>query len=95
MPFEKDENEIGALWAKTSAKGNEFMSGTIDGMDVVCFRNTKKTSEKQPDWRVLKSKPRESRFELLEPSVPVQGESRPPTRVNRRREMRVVAQQLA
>ena len=56
----KDENEIGALWIKTSAKGLEFMSGTVNGQDVVLFRNTNKKNEKQPDWRVLKSQPRHS-----------------------------------
>lgn len=59
MPFERDENEIGALWIKTSRNGNEFMSGTINGQDVVVFRNTNKRSEKAPDWRVMKSQPRE------------------------------------
>ncbi len=60
MPFEKDENEIGALWAKTSAKGNEFMSGTINGVDVVCFKAKPSPSGKGPAWRVLKSQPREA-----------------------------------
>ena len=58
MAFEKDENEIGCLWTKTSKKGVEFMSGTINGVEVVCFRANKK-SERQPDWRVLKSQPRD------------------------------------
>jgi uncharacterized protein (DUF736 family) len=64
MPFEKDENEIGALWAKTSAKGNEFMSGTINGVDVVCFKAKPSPSGKGPAWRVLKSQPRDgARFD--------------------------------
>jgi uncharacterized protein (DUF736 family) len=54
----KDPNELGALWIKDSARG-EFMTGTINGVKVVCFKNDRKTSENQPDWRVLKSKPRE------------------------------------
>lgn len=52
----KDPNEIGALWIKQSSKG-EYMTGTIDGKKVVVFRNNKKT-DKQPDWRVLLSKPK-------------------------------------
>ena len=57
MPQNPDE--LGALWIKTSAKG-EYMTGTIGGVAVVVFRNTKKADgSKQPDWRVLKSKPRE------------------------------------
>lgn len=57
MPFERDPNEIGALWVRTSRNGNEFMSGKINGVDVVCFRNGKKQG-KQPDWRVMKSEPK-------------------------------------
>lgn len=62
MAFEKDPNEIGALWSKSGAKG-EYLTGTIDMGDgpvkVVCF-SVKKTSDKSPTWRVLRSVPRES-----------------------------------
>lgn len=54
----KNPDELGALWVKTSERG-EYMTGTINGVNVVCFPNTRKTAAKQPDWRVLKSKPRE------------------------------------
>jgi hypothetical protein len=61
MAFEKDPNEIGALWSKSGAKG-EYLTGTIDMGDgpvkVVCFA-VKKSSDKSPAWRVLKSVPRE------------------------------------
>ena len=57
MPTNPDE--IGALWLKHGARG-EYMTGTISGVKVVLFPNTNKNSEKQPDWRVLKSKPKES-----------------------------------
>ena len=53
----RDPNEIGALWAKQGNKG-EYMTGTINGVKVVCFRNTS-DNEKAPTWRVLKSQPRE------------------------------------
>jgi uncharacterized protein (DUF736 family) len=55
-----DPNELGALWVKQSAKG-EYMTGTINGVKVVVFRNSKKSEEKHPDWRVLKSQPREAK----------------------------------
>lgn len=58
MPFEKDPNELGALWEKTGAKG-PYMTGTINGEAVVLFRNGNKRSERAPDWRVLKAKKRE------------------------------------
>lgn len=57
MPFEKDPNEIGALWEKSSAKG-PYMTGTINGERVVIFKNGNKRGEKSPDWRVLKSQPK-------------------------------------
>ena len=59
MPQEKDPNEIGALWCKVSGKGRPYMSGVIEGKSVVVFPK-KKTSDKQPDYVVLLSKPREA-----------------------------------
>lgn len=56
MAFEKNPDELGALWLKTGSRG-EYMTGTINGVKVVCF--AAKPSEKGPAWRVLKSKPRE------------------------------------
>lgn len=58
MPYEKDEREIGALWVRVSKGGTRFMSGKINGEDVVLFENKNKQG-KQPDWRVLKSEPRD------------------------------------
>lgn len=60
MAYERDPNELGALWLKSGAKG-EYMTGTINGEKVVCFRNARKQSDKSPDWRVLKSVPRDDR----------------------------------
>lgn len=57
MAFEKNPDELGALWLKQGAKG-DYMTGTIDGVKVVCFP-AKQTSDKSPAWRVLKSKPRD------------------------------------
>lgn len=56
MPSERDPNEIGALWIRTGAKG-EFLSGKINGVDVICFRS-KSSNPKAPQWRVMKSQPR-------------------------------------
>jgi hypothetical protein len=57
MAFEKDPDELGALWLKSGAKG-DYMTGEINGVKVVCFPVTK-GGDKSPTWRVLKSKPRE------------------------------------
>lgn len=60
MAFEKDPNEIGALWSKRGGKG-EYLSGTIDGIGaVVCFA-VKSESPKAPAWRVLRSAPRDDK----------------------------------
>lgn len=58
-----DNKDIGVLWAKTSAKGLEFMSGSIEisegvRMEVVLFKNTRKSKPNQPDWQIFKSAPR-------------------------------------
>lgn len=59
MPQNPDE--LGALWIKQGGKG-EYMTGTINGQPVVVFRNDRKTAgSKQPDWRVLKSKPQDGK----------------------------------
>ena len=55
----KDPNEIGALWKKTSGKGTTYLSGKIDGRQVVVFVNKDKKSDKHPDYRVLLSRPKE------------------------------------
>ena len=54
----RDENEIGALWLK-ERDGKKWLSGKIDGKSVVVFRNERKNSEKQPDYRVLLAKKKE------------------------------------
>jgi uncharacterized protein (DUF736 family) len=56
---QKNPDELGALWIKQSERG-EFMTGTISGVPVVVFRNTRKQGN-QPDWRVLKSKPQDGK----------------------------------
>jgi hypothetical protein len=58
--MKKNPDELGALWSKTSSRG-EYMTGTINGQPVVVFGNEKWTEGgKQPKWRVLKAKPKAS-----------------------------------
>lgn len=45
-------DELGQLWLHTGAKG-DYMTGTISGVRVVCFKNNKEPGSKAPDWRVL------------------------------------------
>ncbi len=62
MPYERDENELGVLWEKSGRNGTYF-TGTleIDGTThrIVVFKNGNKRSDKAPDWRILKSQPRQ------------------------------------
>ncbi len=56
---ERNPDELGALWEKTSGRGT-YMTGTVNGEPVVLFKNDRKApGSKQPDWRVLKAKPRD------------------------------------
>lgn len=67
----QNPNELGALWIKSGAKG-DYMTGMISGVAVVLFRNDRKEpGSNQPDWRVLKSKPKdESRRPADDEDVP-------------------------
>ena len=57
MPFEKNPDEIGCLWTKSSAKG-DYMTGQVNGEPIVVFAVHSK-SPKAPQWRILKAKPRD------------------------------------
>lgn len=60
MPDKTDE--IGALWKRESKQGVTYLTGKINGQDVVIFRNQhKQDGEKTPDYRVYRSQPREAR----------------------------------
>lgn len=60
---EKNPDEIGALWKKTSAK-SQYLSGSLEvngqKINIVCFLNTRKQKESQPDYRILISRPRDA-----------------------------------
>lgn len=56
-----DKEEIGALWLRTSKNGNDFLSGKVLGVDVVCFEARRSEGGRGPTWRVFKSEPREDR----------------------------------
>lgn len=58
-----DNKDIGALWAKKSAKGLEFLSGSIEvspgvRVEIVVFKNARKNKPNHPDWNIFKSNPR-------------------------------------
>ncbi len=51
--------KIGALWLKTTPRGEKYMSGQIElngeKIRFAVFKNTKKELEKQPDYNILLS----------------------------------------
>lgn len=72
MSEQQRDEKVGALWSKSSARG-EFFTGNVeltaaqlselvaeDGtlkIPVVVFKNDRKTGN-QPDWRILRAKPK-------------------------------------
>jgi hypothetical protein len=55
MPSKEDK--LGALWVKSSERGDYF-TGEINGQKIVVFANSYKNADKQPDWIIYKSKPK-------------------------------------
>ncbi len=62
--------KLGALWAKGKDKnGNPYMTGILDNdaiphtskIPVVLFKNTRKEDEKQPDYYLYLSEPRQDK----------------------------------
>jgi len=51
----------GALWEKTTSKGDPYFSGTveIDGVkySVAFFKNSYKKEDKHPDYKTIADKP--------------------------------------
>ena len=74
MAYEKNPDELGALWLKHGSKG-AYMTGTINGVNVFCTP-TNSENPKAPAWRVMKSKPKEA-APVSHPSEPVDDSSIP------------------
>ena len=78
----KDPNEIGALWTKQTKHGNDYYTGMVNSQRIVIFKNTKKRSEKSPDWRILKSEPQSSQVSQRPPQQRVSDPGEPPAWLN-------------
>ena len=76
------ERELGALWAKTSNSGNQYMTGHIEfkgdagKLQLVVFKNKSKynddgtvKSQNAPDLRIFRSEPKEERENKPEPET--------------------------
>lgn len=55
----EDRKEIGRLWINTSKSGTEYLSGTINDVKVVAFKNSKRPDKRDADWRVFESTQRQ------------------------------------
>lgn len=54
--MKKEMIELMALWEKKDKNGNTFYSGSLNGLDVVVFKNKFKESDRHPDFKVYLSK---------------------------------------
>lgn len=57
-----EQKDIGALWQRTSAKGEQYLSGKIEVNGakyyIVLFPNEKNGNDDRPDWRIFPSEPK-------------------------------------
>jgi len=58
-----NDQYIGGLWNNTSAKGTNFMKGsiTVDGIEtkMVIFKNARKKKSTHPDYTIIRDTPLE------------------------------------
>lgn len=80
MAYEKDPRELGALWVRVSANGTRYMTGKIGNEDVVVFENKNKKG-KAPDYRVMRSEPRDGQSSGTR-KLDTREEDRRPSRVD-------------
>jgi hypothetical protein len=70
---DEKQKELGALWINQGPRG-EYLTGNIEingeKIKVVAFKNDNKKNPAEPDWRVLKSVPKENKTESVLPSYP-------------------------
>lgn len=50
----QSRRESWGLWVNQSKSGKEYLSFEINGVKYVAFENTNKTSEKSPDYNIVK-----------------------------------------
>ena len=50
-----EKDDVGAMWIKTSRKGEDYLSITINGERYVAFKNDFKKKDTQPDYRIFES----------------------------------------
>lgn len=55
--------KIGALWARKTADGKQYLSGTLNDLagdiQIVVFKNDRKEKENQPDYSICLSEKRD------------------------------------
>ena len=67
------DSEVGALWTKSSQRGEEYMTGdiTVNGAktQIIVFRNGFKEHDKMPDFRIYFREPLETSSNTTDESV--------------------------
>ncbi len=56
--------EATGLWTAKSAKGREYLRGSLGGLRVLIFKNEHKRGDKEPDYRLYvteKKRPQEEK----------------------------------
>ena len=87
MNDNKRDDELGALWEKTSENG-PYMTGSVQvngvKVDIVVFPNKYRKAENHPSYRILASRPKEERTSTRRDEAQYQPEQcrnpRPPSR---------------
>lgn len=41
---------FGGLWKRTSKKGEDYLSGSMNGLSLMIFKNKEKKNDKSPDY---------------------------------------------
>ncbi len=50
--------EIGAVWQNTTKNNETYFKGKLGNADLIILKNTHKTLDKHPDYRVMVAKPK-------------------------------------
>lgn len=56
MDKENQLIELAALWLNEAKDGSKYMSGKINGLNVLVFKNKFKEKDNQPDYRIYLAK---------------------------------------
>lgn len=59
--------EASGLWLKKTGEGKPYFAGKMGGVNILIFKNEKKTSPNQPDYRLFFAEPKRQEKKSQEP----------------------------